>query len=30
MKYAVEIGSCAMIYRPRFIRFGEGIQKLMG
>jgi hypothetical protein len=30
MKYAVEIGLCAMIYRPSFIRIGSGIQKLIG
>jgi hypothetical protein len=30
MKYAVEIGSGAMIYIPSFIKFGSGIQKIMG
>jgi hypothetical protein len=30
MKYAVEIGSGAMIYTPSFIKIGSGIQKLMG
>jgi hypothetical protein len=30
MKYAVEIGSVAMIYIPSFIRAGSGIQKLTG
>jgi hypothetical protein len=30
MKYAVEIGSGAMIYIPSFIKTGSGIQKLMG
>jgi hypothetical protein len=29
MKYAVEIGSGAMIYIPSFIKFGSGIQKLV-
>jgi hypothetical protein len=28
MKYAVEIGSCAMIYLASFIKIGSGIQKL--
>jgi hypothetical protein len=27
MKYAVEMGSCAMIYIPRFIKTVSGIQK---
>jgi hypothetical protein len=30
MKYAVEMGSGAMIYIPSFINTGSGIQKLMG
>jgi hypothetical protein len=30
MKYAVEMGSDAMIYIPSFIKTGSGIQKLMG
>jgi hypothetical protein len=30
MKYAVEMGSGAMIYIPSFIKIGSGIQKLMG
>jgi hypothetical protein len=30
MKYAVEVGSGAMIYIPSFIKIGSGIQKLMG
>jgi hypothetical protein len=30
MKYAVEIGPGAMIYIPRFVQIGSGIQKLMG
>jgi hypothetical protein len=30
MKYAVEMGSDAMIYIPSFIRIGSGIQKLIG
>jgi hypothetical protein len=29
MKYAVEMGSGAMIYIPCFIKVGLGIQKLM-
>jgi hypothetical protein len=29
MKYAVEMGSGAMIYIPRFIKIGSGIQKLI-
>jgi hypothetical protein len=29
MKYAVEIGSFAMIYVPSFIKTGSGIQKLI-
>jgi hypothetical protein len=29
MKYAVETGSGAMIYKPNFIKIGSGIQKLM-
>jgi hypothetical protein len=29
MKYAVEIGSRAMIYIPSFIKIGSGIQNLM-
>jgi hypothetical protein len=29
MKYAVEIGSGAMKYIPRFIKIGSGIQNLM-
>jgi hypothetical protein len=29
MKYAVEMGSGAMIYVPRFIKIGSGIQKLI-
>jgi hypothetical protein len=28
MKYAVEMGSGAMIYIPSFIKIGSGIQKL--
>jgi hypothetical protein len=28
MKYAVEMGSVAMIYIPNFIKIGSGIQKL--
>jgi hypothetical protein len=30
MKYAVEMGSGAMIYIPNFIKVGSGIQKLIG
>jgi hypothetical protein len=30
MKYAVEMGSGAMIYIPSLIKTGSGIQKLMG
>jgi hypothetical protein len=30
MKYAVEIGSVAMIYIRSFIKIGSGIQKLIG
>jgi hypothetical protein len=30
MKYAVEMGSGAMIYIPNFIRIGSGIQNLLG
>jgi hypothetical protein len=29
MKYAVEMGSGAMIYIPSFINIGSGIQKVM-
>jgi hypothetical protein len=29
MNYAVEMGSCAMVYIPSFIKIGSGIQKLM-
>jgi hypothetical protein len=29
MKYAVEMGSLAIIHVPRFIKFGSGIQKLV-
>jgi hypothetical protein len=29
MKYAVEMGSGAMIYLPNFIKIGPGIQKLI-
>jgi hypothetical protein len=27
MKYAVEMGSGALIYRPTFIKIGSGIQR---
>jgi hypothetical protein len=30
MKYAVEMGSGAMLYIPSFIKIGSGIQKLIG
>jgi hypothetical protein len=30
MKYAVKMGSVAMIYIPSFIKIGSGIQKLIG
>jgi hypothetical protein len=30
MKYAVEMGSGAVIYIPSFIEIGSGIQKLIG
>jgi hypothetical protein len=30
MRYAVEMGQCAMIYIPSFIKIGSGIQKLIG
>jgi hypothetical protein len=30
MKYAVEMGSGAMIYIPSFIKTGSAIQKLIG
>jgi hypothetical protein len=30
MKYAVEMGSVAMIYVPSFRKTGSGIQKLTG
>jgi hypothetical protein len=29
MKYAVEMGSCAMLYIPSFIKIGSCIQKLI-
>jgi hypothetical protein len=29
MKYAVEIGSSAMVYIPSFIKIGPSIQKLI-
>jgi hypothetical protein len=29
MRYAVEMDSVTMIYIPRFIKIGSGIQKLM-
>jgi hypothetical protein len=30
MNYVVEMGSCAMIYIPSFIKIGSDIQKLRG
>jgi hypothetical protein len=30
MKYAVEMGSGAMIYIPSFIKIGSGIEKMVG
>jgi hypothetical protein len=30
MKYAIEMGSGAMIYIPSFMKIGLGIQKLIG
>jgi hypothetical protein len=30
MKYAVEMGSGAMIYIPSFIKIGSDVQKLIG
>jgi hypothetical protein len=30
MKYAVEMGSCAMMYIPSFIKIGLAIERLMG
>jgi hypothetical protein len=30
MKYAVEMGSGAVVYVPSFIKIGSGIQNLMG
>jgi hypothetical protein len=30
MKYAVEMGTGAMIYVPSFIKVGSGIESLMG
>jgi hypothetical protein len=30
MKYAVEMGSCAMIYIPSLVKIGSGIQNLIG
>jgi hypothetical protein len=30
MKYAVDMGSGAMIYIPSFLKIGSGIQKLIG
>jgi hypothetical protein len=29
MEYVVEMGSCAMIFIPSFIKIGSGIQKLI-
>jgi hypothetical protein len=30
MKYAVEMGSGAMIYVPSFIKIGSGVQRFIG
>jgi hypothetical protein len=30
MKYAIEMGSGAMIYIPSFVKIGSGIQMLIG
>jgi hypothetical protein len=30
MKYAIEMGSAAMIYMPSLIKIGSGIPKLIG
>jgi hypothetical protein len=30
MKYAVEMGSGAMLYIPNFVKIGSGIQNLIG
>jgi hypothetical protein len=30
MKYASEMGSETMMYMPCFIKFGSGVQKLLG
>jgi hypothetical protein len=30
MKYAIEMGSGAMIHIPSFMKIGSGIQKLIG
>jgi hypothetical protein len=30
MKYATEMGSCAMVYVPRIMKIGSGSQKLIG
>jgi hypothetical protein len=30
MKYSVKMGSGAMIYIPRLLKIGSGIQKLIG
>jgi hypothetical protein len=30
MKYAVQMGSGAMMYKPSFIKIGSGIQSLYG
>jgi hypothetical protein len=30
MKYAVEMGSGAMVYKPTFTKIGSDIQKLIG
>jgi hypothetical protein len=30
MKHALELGSGAMMYMPRFIKIGSGIRKFLG
>jgi hypothetical protein len=30
MKYAIEMGSGAIIYMPSFIKIGSGMKKLLG
>jgi hypothetical protein len=30
MRYAIEMGSCAMIYMPSFVKIVSGIETLLG